>query len=319
MDKSLAEPLVAFPVDSIIDNSTTDFDLFLRIGDHFILYGSSGYKWCRDELQGLLRNGLTHFLVRPQDQRKIKVYEKISTLPKMQKDEAPHKRIQSITDVASTFIQYLYEEPITPACVAKAKEIGVAIIDCMQEDKACIQAISGLGDHDYYTYRHSARVAVYSVAIAIQMGLTDREKLTEIALGGIFHDVGKKEISKEILNKTGALTEMEWKLMLSHPSLGFLAVANSVLTYVPREIILHHHEKMDGSGYPDGLDKTGLLMEVKIATVADIFDALTSTRTYQNKRTRFESLDFMKNKFLVSKIQKEPFMALIACLGDEAK
>jgi HD-GYP domain-containing protein (c-di-GMP phosphodiesterase class II) len=315
----LNDQLVSFPVERIIDNSTTDFDLFLRVGDHFILYGSSGYKWNRSELEGLLRNGLTHFLVRSKDQRKIKVYEKISTLPKIRKDEPPHQRIKSITDVAATFIQYLYEEPVTPACVIKGKEIGQAIVECLQEDTTCIQAISGLGDHDYYTYRHSARVAVYSVAMAIQMSLDDLNKLTEIALGGIFHDVGKKEIPKDVLNKTGALTEMEWKLMLSHPSLGFLAVANSILSFVPREIILHHHEKLDGSGYPDGLDKGSLLTEVKIATVADIFDALTSSRAYQNKRSRFESLDFMKNKFLAAKIQKEPFMALIACLGDEAK
>src|SRR5690606_10841148 len=95
---------------------------------------------------------------------------------------------------------------------------------------------------------------------------------------------------------------------------GFEAVADSILSHVPREIILHHHEKLDGSGYPDQLDARSLLPEVQIATLADVFDALTSSRCYQNKRTRYEGLDFIKHKMLGAKISKEAFKALVECL-----
>ena len=71
---------------------------------------------------------------------------------------------------------------------------------------------------------------------------------------------------------------------------------------------------MDGSGYPHGKDKSNLLPEVQIATLADVYDALTSTRSYQNKRTRFEALDFMKQKMIGPKLPTEPFKALISCL-----
>ena len=96
---------------------------------------------------------------------------------------------------------------------------------------------------------------------------------------------------------------------------GAESIAESNLPHVPREIILHHHEKLDGSGYPHGLEKGTLLPEVQIATLADVFDALTSSRTYQNKRSRFEALDFMKSKMIGPKLPFDAFSALISCLS----
>src|SRR5690606_23535508 len=156
----------------------------------------------------------------------------------------------------------------------KAEEISIAIVNCLQEDKSCIKSLSGLGDYDLYTYYHSARVSTYTTAMAILMGLTDEKKLVDIAIGGLMHDVGKKFIDFSVLNKPGALTEEEWKQMRSHPENGLMSVSDSLLHHVPREIIHHHHERINGSGYPDGLDKNSLLIEVQLATIADIFDAL---------------------------------------------
>ena len=116
-------------------------------------------------------------------------------------------------------------------------------------------------------------------------------------------------------SKTGALTEAEWNLMKSHPIAGFSKVSDTILSHVPREIILHHHEKLNGTGYPHGLDKGSLLPEVQIATLADIFDALTSSRSYQNKRTRYEALDFIKHRLVKEEVSGDAFKALVICLA----
>jgi len=313
------EKFVLFPVGSLADNSVTDFDLFVKVSNHVVLYGGIGYRWERTELQGLVNSGLENFYIKPEDQPKADIYRKISLLPELEKNLAPKDRINAIQEIGTEFVKILFEVEITESCVEKARTIAAALVDCILEDKSCIQSLSGLGEHDIYTYRHSIRVSAYIASIAVQMGLTDHAKLRDMALGGIFHDVGKKQVPLTILHKRGALTNDEWKQMRSHPGMGYVAVSKSILSYVPKEIILHHHERMDGSGYPDGLDRGSILTEVQIAAVADIFDALTSSRSYQNKRSRFEALDFIRHRLLGHQLGVEPFQALIACLVIDPK
>lgn len=311
---NIIKQLTPFPVDRITDNSVTDFDLFLKIADHIVLYGASGYKWYRRELTDLLKNGIFEFFIRPEDVRKATMYQRINDLPQINKNLAPRERIVSIEQIGAQFTKCLFEGEITAACVAKAQTISDALLDCIAEDRRCIQVISGLGDHDHYTYVHSMRVASYSLAIAIQMGLSDVEKLRDIALGAILHDVGKKEVPITLLHKPGALTDDEWKQLKAHPELGHKALSDLLISAVSKEIVLHHHEKNDGSGYPHGIDKASLLVEVQIATLADVYDALTSSRSYQQKRTRYEGLDFIRHNMLGAKLSLEPFQALISCL-----
>jgi HD-GYP domain-containing protein (c-di-GMP phosphodiesterase class II) len=309
--------LFQFPVEKILDNSVTDFDLFLRIADHTILYGGSGYRWERSELHALLNGGVMHFFVRHEDRPKVENYEKLVLLPNLEKHLAPRERIKSLEKVGSELIKFMFNENISLASVERLRGVSDSIVECVIEDRSCIQVLSGLGRHDYYTYEHSVRVAAYCIAMALQMGLTDEMLLKDIAMGGIFHDVGKKEISLEILNKSGPLNDAEWKEMRSHPSFGYLAVSETLLSHVPREIILHHHERLDGSGYPDGIGKKGLIIEAQIAAIADVYDALTSSRSYQVTRNRYEALDFMKNKLIGTKLEKDPFQALIGCLVEK--
>jgi putative nucleotidyltransferase with HDIG domain len=311
----LSTDFTSFKVDTLVDNSITDFDLFIDLETHFILYSGNGYKWNRDELTQLLQFGHNDFFIRKSELSKAKMYESLIQLPIVDRLQAPTERIQTIEQVGAKFIQCLYEGELTEACVKKAETIADSLVQCVAEDKSCIKYLSGLADHDYYTYFHSVRVASYAVAIAVQMGLNDAELLKSIALGGIFHDIGKKDVPVSVLNKAGPLTDLEWRMMRSHPTQGFSSIQETILSHVPREIILHHHEKRNGTGYPHGLDSGSLIYEVQIATLADIFDALTSSRCYQNKRSRFEALDFIKNKLIRDEVCPESFKALIHCLA----
>lgn len=304
-----------FRVDRLVDNSVTDFDLFLALEKHFILYSGNGYRWNRAELTELLHAGHEAFHIRHDDLTKAKMYENLALIPQIEKSLAPPERIQHIEQIGAKFVKCLYEGDLTQACVSKAETLAQGMVDCIAEDPSCIKFLTALADHDYYTYFHSVRVAAYAVAIAIGMGLKDSNQLRTIALGGVFHDVGKKEVPLTVLNKSGPLTDAEWKLMRSHPTVGHEQVGQSVLHHVPREIILHHHEKRNGAGYPHGLDRGSLLPEVQIATLADIFDALTSSRSYQNKRSRYEALDFIKHRLLKEEVCPEAFKALIVTLA----
>lgn len=311
------EQLVPFAIDSIIDNSQTDFDLFLHLNRHTVLYGNIGYYWVKSELEELIRGGFTHFLVKPEDEAKIQMYTHMNRLPKIEEKLAPEHRMLQIEKVGEVFTRYMFTGDMTESCVTEGKKVAGTLTDCVLEDPGCISALGGLARHDQYLYLHSVRVAAYSVAIAISLGLTDPHKLRQIAAGGVFHDIGKKDVSLDILNKAGTLTEDEWKEMRSHPIIGFDLAADTQLDVVSKDIIRHHHEKPDGSGYPDGLVAMHISPEVEIAHLADIFDALTSSRSYQQKRSKFHALEFIKQKIVAKGlIRKEVFMALIQSLTD---
>ncbi len=305
---------VEIPIDRMIDNSVTDFDTFLFIRNEPILYGASGYRWVRQEIMDLQNAGYKVLLVKSNELNKVKVYEQLAKLPTIQQNASPQERINLIDHMGTEFLRCLYEGELTLATVEKAKEIAGEIASCVLEDPSSVKALRHLVDHDSYTYRHSVRVASYAVAIAIGLGVSDSSHLKEIALGGVFHDIGKKEVSLDLLNKPGALNKVEWQTLRMHPKAGWLNIRESILSHIPREIVLHHHEKRNGSGYPDGLGSQSLLMEVQIATLADIFDALTSNRSYQNRRSPFEALSFIKTKLLGEEISQEAFTALIGVL-----
>jgi HD-GYP domain-containing protein (c-di-GMP phosphodiesterase class II) len=220
----------------------------------------------------------------------------------------------NLTEAAAELTRVLYTHPLTDAAFLMGKEIATAMVACVEEDNSCIAAIGLLAHHDYYTYYHSARVAAYSLAIAMHLSQRDSAVLQEMAIGALLHDIGKSKVDLSVLNKRGAYTEQDWQLMKQHPVFGDKIVSSSTLAHLPREIILHHHERLDGTGYPHNLGDHELLEEVKIAAFADVFDALTTNRPYQVSRSRYEALDFIRHR-LLKNMHKDSYEALVALLG----
>ena len=153
--------------------------------------------------------------------------------------------------------------------------------------------ISIINSRDKYTYGHTERVAEYAEALAKEGGLSAIE-VEEIKLGAFFHDLGKIEIPREVLRKNTSLTEEEWALLKQHPVFGAelikpLKVYDKYLPY-----ILHHHERYDGKGYPSGLKGKEIPLGVRILTIADSFDAMTTDRPYKKGKTIFEAVEELR-------------------------
>lgn len=134
---------------------------------------------------------------------------------------------------------------------------------------------------------HCIYTAVYASVIAEKMGYDD-DMIQKITAGCLIHDLGKISVVPAILNKQGALTEKEYEIMRYHPQFGSIQVMNQ-FGKVVNDIVLMHHEKLDGSGYPNHLTAKDIPEYVQIATIADEFDALTSDRCYKNKLTPSEA------------------------------
>jgi putative nucleotidyltransferase with HDIG domain len=127
---------------------------------------------------------------------------------------------------------------------------------------------------------HCRRVAAFSVRLAMQYEL-DRDTIETIRLGALLHDVGKMLIPAKILNKPGRPTEREWEEIKIHPQLGIDVVHRAGFDEDVCEIVLYHHERHDGEGYPDRLAGSAIPLSVRIVSVMDSYDALTSARGYR--------------------------------------
>ncbi len=133
---------------------------------------------------------------------------------------------------------------------------------------------------DTYTHGHSQRTARMAVELGLSMGLAP-DRLRVIARGAYLHDVGKIGIPDSILNKPDKLTPEEWAVIQTHPQLGYELASAAPSLHEALPVILHHHERIDGLGYPSGLEGTDIPLEARVVAVADVWDALTSDRAYR--------------------------------------
>ncbi|MGC2062593.1 MAG: HD domain-containing phosphohydrolase [Thermodesulfovibrionales bacterium] len=159
-----------------------------------------------------------------------------------------------------------------------------------------IQAFAAAIDaKDAYTKHHSQRVAKYSVAIARELGWNDHD-IEGIYVAGYLHDVGKLVISNELLNKKKPFTPKELKEIRTHSTLSHRIISKINFPWKDvGKMIKHHHERLDGSGYPDALTNEELNDGVRILTLADAFDAMTSRRAYRDKMDIQDALNELKN------------------------
>lgn len=165
--------------------------------------------------------------------------------------------------------------------------------DLNEEENALVTSIKTLigviNAKDKYTYSHVERVVVYSRLMAKKLGLSEKEK-KQLIYGAYMHDIGKINIPNEILTKKMRLTKDEWEILKQHPKDGveIIKSVNSLKEVVP--LILYHHERYDGFGYPEGLKGEDIPYLARVLTVVDSFDAMTSSRPYNKRKTYDEGL-----------------------------
>jgi len=158
---------------------------------------------------------------------------------------------------------------------------GIAAIDTRADNLSVIYAlVSAVEAKDHYTYGHSKKVNTYAVALAGAIGLSPDE-VSKVSSAALLHDIGKIGIPDKVLNKKGRFSGEDWEAIKAHPRLGANIVGNMPHLVPCVNSILHHHERWDGSGYPEGLKDEEIPIEARILAIADSFEAMTSARPYR--------------------------------------
>ena len=155
------------------------------------------------------------------------------------------------------------------------------ISNSVMRNPGALISLARLKTADDYTYMHSVAVCALMIALARQLGL-DEQQTRDAGMAGLLHDLGKAMIPLEILNKPGKLTDEEFALVKTHPEEGHkLLLEGKGISEMTRDVCLHHHEKIDGSGYPKGLNGETMSLFAKMGAVCDVYDAVTSNRPYK--------------------------------------
>lgn len=247
------------------------------------------------------------------------LYEKDTQeyIGKILDDKSVSSKVKSeiIHDMASDTINELFSGEVSKSKIDRAADLVNSTIQLILNDDSAAKAMLGVTSYDYYTYTHCVNVSIYALGFGAYLKL-DKQKLNILGRAGILHDLGKKNIPNDIVNKNGRLTDEEFTTMKNHPSYAIdilkeLGETDSLIL----DAIEQHHEKLDGSGYPKGLKSDEIHILSQIIAIADIFDALTTKRSYKNALTTYEALSIMKNE-MSDELNKNLLSEFMIFMGD---
>ena len=195
-----------------------------------------------------------------------------------------------------------------------ARDLVEEISDSVMRNPSALISLARLKTVDDYTYLHSVAVCAMMVVLAKQLGL-DEAKTRLAGLAGLMHDLGKAAMPPTVLNKPGKLTAAEFEIMKSHPVKGHaMLLMSDNFDADTLDVCLHHHEKIDGSGYPEGLKGDAISLMAKMGAVCDVYDAITSNRPYKTGWDPAESLRKMA-EWSNGHFDQKVFQAFVKSMG----
>jgi len=220
------------------------------------------------------------------------------------------KKAELVYESAQDTLYEIFLNPDKLADAAQTFEHVTSFVDTIYSSEQSIGSFMKVLEHDYYTNTHSINVSIYALSLATYLNLS-KDEIELIGHGALLHDLGKSKIPSEIINKQGKLTDTEFEIMKNHPKLGLeIALKMGIKDKIILSCIYDHHEKANGEGYPRKLTSEKTLIYGKIIAVCDVFDALTTKRSYKDPMSTFTAINLMKNQ-MSEHIDKELLLSFV--------
>ncbi|MFH1741587.1 MAG: HD-GYP domain-containing protein [bacterium] len=294
-----------FPLDlhSILQGTEPGFDLYIKHEKtgKLVLYRSRGLPFT-PEVAATLRGNLHEVLYVPNNQQEyFQAYLEENLMAIAHDESVPvARRSEIVYSTSSRIMESVFSEPRASEAIRRSHNVIAPTVSLILQGEEATRNLISITSHDYYTYTHSVNVCIFSVALAEKIFHGEgKEKLERLGSGFLLHDIGKRKIPLEIINKDGRLTREEWETMCQHPQIGYeILKETGHLTEESAIIALQHHERYDGRGYPKTLEGDEIHIYAKICCIADVFDALTTERSYRNASSSFEALQIMQDEML---------------------
>lgn len=301
MNKAPEESFRSFNINTLKANRIPPLDLYIKrkIDTTPILYRSRSLPLTDNEIKELMNNDYGSLFVKQKD------YGPFSDLmgkdiAQMIQDEtiSTEAKCEVVYNYSTNLMKQVYESPEPSEVIKASDEVIPNVTEVIFGNKKAAHEFITRASIDYEIYSHSINVCLFGVALARHaLGITKADALSRFGPGLLLHDIGKLNIPKEILEKETSLTDEEWEIIKKHPIEG-LEMVQEFMEVTPEceAIILHHHERLDGSGYPYGLEGDQISIGARICAITDIFDAISTHRPFRERKTSFESFMTMKRE-----------------------
>ena len=209
--------------------------------------------------------------------------------------EVIERKATALREMSKMVVQDVLDDPRSGEKIKKAGDSVNNMVDFILENETSYFSLMTISAHDFYTYTHSLNVCTLSIGLGSAIGLPKSPDLEMLGLGTMLHDIGKSQVDPKLINKPGRLTDEEFKAMKGHVAAGVkLLQEHHKLPEMVLEPVAQHHEKLTGSGYPNAIMGDQLSLFGRISSIIDIYDALTTVRSYKKAFTPFEALSILR-------------------------
>jgi HD-GYP domain-containing protein (c-di-GMP phosphodiesterase class II) len=276
----------------------TTVDLFVQYEPHSspVLYHRAGCPIESKQLSGLSEAGVEHIFVRTEDFQQFgsHLLESVDSLS-AEKAVPAAERFAVVQLALAMEIERTSRLIDCGPYVSLAGKVGRDLSSMLSASKVLPRDLFRLARHDFNTFTHVTNVAGYSVILAERMGLCSGDELETIATAAILHDIGKRFIPAAILTKPARLDPEERAIIESHPQRGYEELCERPgITSDQLMIVYQHHERIDGTGYPVGIQGEEIHPWARMLSVVDVFDAMTGTRPYRRPATPQEAMSYIR-------------------------
>jgi len=306
-----------FPVTlkNISAESTVNFNMYLQVDGRFVLYRNRDLLITRNDINRLLDNKHEIVYVNCDERKEYRDYLERSLPQILESSQISSRRKAEVLYEASVnVISDVFADPRSEVIIKRSKNIVKQTVDFVLKIPDALENLLLIREHDFYTFTHSVNVCAFLIALARENEINDLNTLNEIGEGGLLHDLGKSMVPAAIINKQGPLDHDEWEVMKKHPNLGMqIACETRKISPLSLTIIGQHHEKLNGAGYPDGKKGTALNLYARMASIVDVYDAITTNRSYQQAKTPLEAARIMLKK--KDEIDQELLSVFIRMIG----
>ncbi|HTV03212.1 MAG TPA: HD domain-containing phosphohydrolase [Luteitalea sp.] len=283
-------------LDGLVLDSVVDFHLYLQTSPgHFVLFRGPDLEFTTGHHQRLLANRVETLWLKGDERRRYEQYVErhLETLLSNPQIATPRK-VELLQSAAQTTLEAVMVDPRHTEALPRTRRVAQQTVQLLVRDRDAMAHMAALMARDYDTVRHSMNVSVFATGLAHAVGVNNPGDLRDLALGGLLHDIGKSELPRELIVKPGAYTEEEMTLMRTHVSRGeHILQADGRMGALGMVVVSQHHERLTGNGYPRNLDSQHIHLFGRIAAIADVYDAMTSDRSYQRAMKPVDALHLM--------------------------
>lgn len=301
-----------------------DFDIFVKTSkadkETYIKYYDKNKKDQREKLLNLLDSKQIQVDLYVDSLEINNFYEHATqsmreylSNPKVEID----KKFQKVYALANNLTKTFFEDKASPNILKSSPQVVELLKNCLEMEEFIDKGLQKLVCKDYFIYTHSINVGLYSMAYGIKSGFPE-EKILELGLGGMLHDIGQVKIDENILKKPDRLSDKEFGVVKKHIQYGknilekLGCFSENVL-----EIVCQHHENCDGSGYPDGIKGDEISTFAKICAIADIYETLISNRSYGKPLEPFDAFNIIKDESK-NHFDKDIFVNFVRLMGPDS-